>query len=53
MSNILNLLVQLGRRGAEAHELHPALHAAPRRCRQLLRFERRLPPDLRCFLNYQ
>lgn len=37
MFHVLTSLTRLGRRGAEAHELHPALYAEARRCRQLLR----------------
>lgn len=35
------------RRGAAPHELHPDLPASARRQRQLLRFQRHLPPGLR------
>jgi hypothetical protein len=48
----MTISLSTGRRGAEAHELHPVLQAAARWCRKLLRAQRRLPSDLQRPVNY-
>lgn len=49
----MTISLSTGRRGAEAHELHPVLQAAARWCRKLLRAQRRLPSDLQRPVNYR